>query len=216
MDRTTRKRGRPGRWALVMGLTFVVALGLALLVLWLYRSSGPSQPVPAGGMALPGLPASLSEAPTARQFYPAAAEVAQSWHPDARMAALSAHWRSERGRWPADVTWVYRFYSAATRRVAVVIVEGGRARLLQETVSPYRLVTFDEADWQVDSDAALNAWWGEGGRTFVYIHPEADVTVRLRTRSEEGDQLAWTVTGIFGDQVSRLVMDGATGEQIRD
>jgi hypothetical protein len=216
MARTTRKGEKPGRWALVIGLTFVVALGLALLILWLYRSSGPSQPAPAGGMTLPGLPASLSEAPTARQFYPAAAEVARSWQSDARVAALSAHWRSERGYRSADVTWTYRFYSPATQRVAVVIVEGGRARLLREALSPYRHVTFDEADWQVDSDAALDAWWREGGRTFIYIHPEADVTVRLRAQPGEGDRLAWTVTGILGDQVSRLVIDGATSEQIQD
>ena len=68
MARTTRKKEGRGRWALVIGLAFVVALGLALLVLWLYRSSGPSQPVPARGVALPGLPASLAEAPTARQL----------------------------------------------------------------------------------------------------------------------------------------------------
>ena len=111
---------------------------------------------------------------------------------------------------------MFRFYSPATRRVAVVIVEGGRARLLREAVSPYRHATLDEADWQVDSDAALDAWWGGGGGTFVYIHPEADVVAQLRMLPGEGDRLAWTVTGIFGDQVSRLIIDGTTGEWIQD
>ena len=148
-------------------------------------------------MTSPGLPASLLEAPTARQFYPAAAEVARSWHPDARVAALSAHWRSERGRWSADVTWMFRFYSPATRRVAVVIVEAAGLGLVE--------------------GLAARVGGGGGGRgTIVYIHPEADVVAQLRMLPGEGDRLAWTVTGIFGDQVSRLIIDGTTGEWIQD
>jgi hypothetical protein len=162
MARTAEKKGKASRWTVVVSLTFVVALAVASLVLWLSRpgrSPQPPQQVPGGEATSPGLLAHLAEAPTARQLYPAAAKVAQSWQPDARVAAVSAHWRPERGRWSADVTWTFQFYSPVTRRVAVIIVEGGRAQLLRESVAPYRLAILDEADWQVDSDAALDAWW---------------------------------------------------------
>jgi len=205
------------RWVILLGLAFVVALALALLILALFRPSERPADT-SGGLALASLPAGLAEGVTARQVYPPAAEVAQSWQPDGQLAIVTAHWRPRQGRWSAAVAWMFQFYSPATRRLAVVVVDGGRARLLRETLSPYPLRTFSTDDWQLDSLAALGAWWNAGGGTFVSLYSEVDLTAQLRVLDGdgEGERLAWAVTGIIGDQVKRLVVDGTTGEQIQD
>jgi hypothetical protein len=214
---TGMARRGAGRWAAVLGLAFVAALGLALLVLWLYRPSQRPDGVETGGWsAYADLPASLSGGPSARRAYSPAAEVARTWQPDSCPAIVSAHWRPRQGRWPTDIAWMFQFYSPATRRLAVIVVEGGRARLLQETASPYPLPTFDEADWQVDSHAALDAWWGAGGAAFLSTHSEVDLMAQLRALEGREYRLVWTIAGIAGDQVKRLVVDGTTGERVQD
>ena len=205
-----------GRWVIVLGLAFVFALVVALLILWLYEpSQQPQQPQGGGGTSY-GLPGVLAEASTGRQHYPAATELARSWQPDARVAIISAHWRTRQGQWSSDVTWTFQFYSPETRRVAVIIAERGQARLLRETVSPYVLPTFDEADWKVSSRKALDTWWRAGGAVLMSIGTEADLTAQLRVLEEEDDRLAWVVTGVVGKQVRRLVVDGRTGEQVME
>ncbi len=199
-----------------MGLTFVVALGLALLILWVYRSSQRSDGAEAGGWsAYADLPASLSGGPSALRAYSPASEIARAWQPDARPAIVSAHWRPRQGRWPTDIAWMFQFYSPATHRRAIIVVTGGRARLLRDALSPYPLPTFDETDWQVDSYAALSAWWSGGGAAFLSTHHEVDLTAQLRVLEGE-DRPVWTVSGITGGQMKILVVDGTTGEQVQD
>jgi hypothetical protein len=111
---------------------------------------------------------------------------------------------------------MFQFYSPTVRRLAVVIVDGGRARLLQETRSPYPLPTFSADDWQVDSLAALDAWWSAGGATFLSIYSEIDLTAQLRVLEGQDGRLAWTVTGIAGGQTKTLIVDGTTGERVQD
>lgn len=212
MTQTTRKRA--GRWVVLLGLTFVVALGVALLILTLYKPSQQTGEV--GEQSGVALHVSLAESVTARSAYPSAVSVAQSWQADGQLAIVSAHWRPNRGRWPTDIAWIFQFYSPSARRLAVVVVDGGRAWLLQETTSPYPVSTFGEDEWQVDSLAALNTWWHAGGATFLSIYSEIDVTAQLRVLDGESDRLAWSVTGIAGDQVRRSVVDGATGELVQD
>jgi hypothetical protein len=206
----TRKRA--SRWIVLVGLTFAAALGLALLILALYRPS--QQPLETEGRSAPALHASLAESVTAWSVYTPALAVAQSWQPDGQLAIVSAHWRARQGRWPTDVAWMFQFYSPTVRQLAVIVVEGGRARLLRETRSPYSVPTFSEEDWQVDSLAALDAWWNAGGATFLSIYSEIDVTAQLRVL-EQG-QPAWSVTGIAGDRTRKLIVDGTTGELVQD
>jgi hypothetical protein len=97
-----------------------------------------------------------------------------------------------------------------------VVVEGGRARLLREARSLYPLPVFDEADWQVDSHAALDAWWRSGGVTLMPANSEVDLTAQLRVQQGEDGRLAWTITGIIGDRVESLIVDATTGEQLED
>ena len=104
MTGATRKGA--GRWIALLGLTFVVALGVALLVLMLYRPA--QQPLEMGGGAAPvGLHVSLAESVTAQSVYLSAMDVAQSWQPDGQLAIVSARWRPRRGRVPSDVTWMF-------------------------------------------------------------------------------------------------------------
>lgn len=202
-----------GRWGVLLALTFVVALVIAWLIVTLYR---PSLPLEGGQADAGALHVDLAESVTARSAYPSAASVAQSWQSDGQLAIVSAHWRPSRGHWPTDVVWMFQFYSPSTRHLAVVVVDGARAWLLQETSSPYVVPTFSEDEWQVDSLAALDAWWNAGGATFLSIYSEIEVTAQLRVLDGESDRLAWSITGIAGGQTKKSVIDGVTGELMPD
>ena len=195
------------RWAVVVALALAVALVLTALILQ------EPQAGTAGGGAQPP-PADLVEGTSARQAFAAALEVAQGWQSDARPATVSGHWRPLRGGWSGRVVWSFQFYSPSTRRLAVVIVEGGRASLLREARTPYTVPTFDPADWRVDSPAAVESWWEAGGDRFFSLRREVDLVAQLR--AAEGGTLRWTVTGVAGDQVWTVVLDGVTGERVQE
>lgn len=198
---------RTGRWVVIVALALAVALVLVALIL---RSSGAGWET--GQVeARPGeLPGGVS----ARQAFSAAQAAAQGWQEDARPAIVSAHWRRERGRWPTAVAWTFQFYSPATQKMAVVLVEGGQARLFREDRVPYPLLTFDEGRWRVDSPAALESWWGAGGSAFAARGREMDLLAQLR--ASDGNRPVWTITGIIGDQVWSVQLDGMTGEQVQE
>ena len=190
---------------------------MALLVAWLivtfYQPSRTSQGGQPGTVALH---VSLAESVTARSAYPPAASVAQSWQPDGQLAIVSAHWRPSRGGWSSNVVWIFQFYSPGTRRLAVVVVDGARASLLQDTSSPYVVPTFSEDEWQVDSLAALDTWWNAGGATFLSVYSEIEVTAQLRVLDRENDRLAWSIMGIAADRVRTSIVDGVTGELLQE
>jgi hypothetical protein len=200
---------------------FGVALLLALLILWLFRPARRnelSQPTRETGqfeawVVSSAFPTSLTEGPAARSAYGPAADTARAWQPDAQPAIASAHWRPRQGRWPTAVVWMFQFYSPETQRLAVVAVDGGRAQLIQETLSPYPLMTFDVAAWEVDSHSVLRTWWDEGGAFFVSSHGIVELTAQLRI-SQEDDRLVWRVIGVAGDQTRQVVVDGTTGDRL--
>lgn len=195
------------RWGILLGLTFIVALGLAVLILW------PSlRPAQRGGNVLSLIP--LPQEPTARQAYQAAQEVARAWQMDARLASLSAQWRPIRGRWPAQTVWMAQFYSPAAGRMAVVVAERGRARLIQEMASPYPLPTLAEERWRVDSPQALSVWWENGGEDFLARHTEVEVTARLKPFGSGDDRPVWTITAVAGNQVHTVTLSGVDGQRI--
>ena len=184
---------REGRWLIPLVLTLVGAVVLVGLILALYRPS--REEAGEGGVVPQNLPAALAEGVTAKGAYAAATEEARSWQPDGQLAIVAAHWRTRERRWPTNVTWMFQFYSPSTRRLAVIVVDKGRARLLRESPTPYALPTIDQEQWQVDSLAALNAWWNAGGGTFVSLNPELDLTAQLRP-VQDGDRLVWSVVGV--------------------
>lgn len=196
-------KGNGRRWAALLGLAFILALGLAILTL--QPGLQPARGRIATNSAIP-----LPYEPTARQAYALAKEMARSWQPDARPAALSVHWRQIRGRWPTQNVWSVQFYSPATGRMALIAVEGGRARLLQETVTPYPLPTFAEERWQVDSSQVLEAWWSGGGGDFLTRHTGAEVSLQLRP-GPTGESPVWTLAATAENQFQMVKMDGTDG-----
>lgn len=195
-------QGNSRRWAVLLGLAFILALGLAILTV-----QPALQPAKEGGAAGSVIP--LPREPTARQAYALAKEVALSWQPDARLAALSIHWRQNRGRWPTQNVWSAQFYSPTTGRMALIVVEGGRARLLQEMVIPYPLPTFAEDRWRVDSPQALGTWWSGGGGDFLTRHTGAEVSLQLKPGPTESP--VWTLTATAENQFQTVKIDGADG-----
>lgn len=195
--------GNTGRWALVLGLAFITALGLTVLI---FRQSETTASNTAP------LPSGLGAGQTARQAYPQAKEVAEGWQPDCQPALASTQWSLQEGHWPARVVWTFQFYSPSTQRLAVVAVDESGARLLRETLSPYRTPTFTDAEWQVDSPVAVEAWWNEDGATLVSLHSESQVEVMAQLRAEEGGHPIWTVTGVTASQVRTVSVDGKTGD----
>ncbi len=194
-------RGSATRWGIVLGVAFAVALVLAMLILRQSRTS----------LATSSLPTGLAVGPTARQVYPPALETARTWQPDAQPAVFSAHWTSHHSAWPSRVTWVLQFYSPSAHQLATIAVEGERARMLRESPVPYALPAITDGNWQVDSPQALETWWNAGGATFLSSHSEVEVAATLRV--EEG-QVVWIITGITGNQVWTVTVDGMTGAEV--
>lgn len=204
------------QWGAVLGLTFVLALVLALLIVWLYR---PSEPLvlsrePGEERVAFDLPTVLAEGTSARKAYQLAAREALAWQPDARPAIVSAHWRPRQGGWSSNVVWTFQFYSASTRRLAVMVVDGSQTQLLQDVRSPYALPTFEDEDWQIDSREAVQTWWNNGGGAFHTTHSDVNLIAQLRVLEEADGRLVWRVTGVAGAQVRQVDVDGATGEQL--
>ena len=199
-------KGSGGRWGVMLGLAFIAALGLAVLILWL--SPGPS----GGNPPAPPIPLPLE--PAARQAFRAAQEAAQAWQPDALPSSLSAHWQRIRGRWPTQIVWTIHFYSPSSGRLAVFLVEVGRTRMLRETVSPYPLPTFAEDQWRVDSPQAMEAWWGSGGEDFLARHSDAEVTLQLKPASPTDSRPEWVVTAMAGQQVQVVTISGVDGQRL--
>lgn len=199
-------RGSGGRWAVLLGLAFISALGLAILILWPGPGSSGGNP--------PGLPVPLPLEPTARQAYQAAQEAARAWQSDALPSSLSAQWQRTRGRWPTQTIWMAHFYSPSSGRLAVFLVELGRTRLLQEALSPYPLPTLAEDQWKVDSPRALEVWWGNGGSDFLARHSDARVVLQLKPTSPTDDRPEWVITAVAGRQVQVVTISGVDGQRL--
>lgn len=195
---------RRGRWAVMLVLTFLAALGLSILLLWPNGGTGRSQ-APAGH------PVPLPLKPSAREAYRSALEAARAWQEDARLVSLSAHVQQVRGGWPSQCSWIVQFYSPATGRIALMAVEAGRARLLQERVSPYSLPVFHEDQWRVDSPQALEVWWVNGGADFLARHSGVEVTLRLGPASPTNAFPVWTITAVAGSQIRTFKLSAVDG-----
>jgi hypothetical protein len=204
------------RWGPVLGLTFALALALAILIVWLYRPAEPfalRRESEAGEIVFE-LPSGLAEGLSARQAYESAEAAALAWQPDARPATVSAHWRPRQGGWSSKVIWTFQFYSPSNRRLVVIVVDKGLTQLLQESLSPYALPTFDVESWRVDSQEAVQTWWNHGGGAFHTTHSDVDLVARLQAAEAGDGRPVWRVTGVAGGQVKQVDVDGVTGERL--
>ena len=185
-ERTGVMNKGPGRWVLVLVLG-VVVLGAAVGLMVYDRLIGSAATSPVAGVT--------GNQFTARRALAPAVELAGQWQEDAHLAAVSGHWPEVEGQ----VEWAFQFYSPATRRLVLIAVADGTARIVRESVSPYVVPTFTAQEWRVDSDQALQAWWDRGGKTLVARRPDVDLAMQLRVSEEAVGQPAWTVVGAIAD-----------------
>jgi len=198
-------RGSGGRWAALLGLAFIVALGIAILAIAPgMRQAGVEY---TGASSIP-----LPSEPTARRAYALAQKEAHSWQPDIHLVGLSAHWRPVRGRWPTQTVWTAQFYSPAAGQIALIVVEGGQARRIQEMLALYTPATLAEEQWQVDSPKALEIWWKHGGERFLAGRAGVEVAARLQPAGPQDPSPVWSITAVVGEQayvVTIRATDGA-------
>lgn len=200
-------KGRGSRWAVLLGLAFVLALGIAILIMTPVMRGAEN-----GYRAVSSLP--LPTEPTARQAYSLAKDVARAWQPDVRPVGLSAQWRPIRGRWPTQTVWAAQFYSPAAGQIALVLVEGGRARRLQEIPALYPPATFAEEQWRVDSPKALEIWWAHGGERFFAWRSNVEVTARLQPAGTHDPDPVWSITAVVGEQAQAVTLRATDGTVI--
>jgi hypothetical protein len=168
----------------------------------------------AGVEYMPASSISLPSEPAARQAYMLARQEARSWQPDARLMGLSAHWRPIRGRWPGQTTWTAQFYSPAAGQIALIVVEGGRARRIQETLALYPVATMAEEQWQIDSPKALGIWWEHGGERFLAGRVGVEVVARLQPAGPQDPSPLWSITATVGEQAHTITIRATDGTVI--
>jgi hypothetical protein len=194
--------GSSVRWWLLLGLGLMsLAVAGALVYGRLAGSAAPSPvPEPVGGGV------------NARQAFIPAAELAMQWQEDAGLAAVSCY-RPAVLRLGGEVEWAFQFFSPSTRRLALITVADGTARMVRESVSPYAVLTFSTEVWRVDSDQALQTWWNHRGSNLVARRPDADLAMQLRVPDEGGGQPVWTVVGLVsgGETAFTVVVNANSG-----
>jgi len=191
------------RWLLLFGLGLILLVAVGALVY--DRLAGAAALPPAAGLA--------DSRVTARQALAPAAELAGQWQEDARLAAAFGGWSAVGVRPGPQVEWAFQFFSPSARRLALITVAGGTARVVRDSASPYTVPTFSTREWRVDNDQALWTWWDHGGEDLVAQHPDADLAMQLRMADEGGEHPVWTVAGsIAGTETAVIVaVDAASG-----
>ena len=204
------REGSAARRLFLLGVGLALLAGVAVVA---YAWLDTSVAVPGS----PALPAWITGGgQTARQAYDVAGEAAAAWQGDARLAAVSGQRVSLGERQGEETQWSLLFYSPSTQRLAIIAVENGAARVMRESLSPYRMVTFAVEDWRVDSDEAQGVWWQRGGNSMVAQRPDIDLLMQLRISGERGEHPVWTVTGVVAgtDSAFSVLIDAVDGSVI--
>ncbi|HEY72458.1 MAG: hypothetical protein DRJ03_24135 [Chloroflexi bacterium] len=199
-------KGCSARGLLMLGLGLILLVVVGLL--FYGQSARSSAPRPMAGLAGFGS--------TARQSFAPAAELAAQWQADAGLASVSRHWPEAGGQLSGEGEWAFQFFSPSTSRLALVTVTGETASMTRESASPYSVPTFSAAEWQVDSDQALQAWWERGGSTLLARRPGADLVMQLRVPEGGGNRPVWTVAGFVAgtEIVISVAVDGTDGTMV--
>ena len=184
-------------------------LGLALLIAVVMLAYAGTT-----GQAGSGVGAGSTQGPSARQALDVALATAEQRMADARLVGVSRQWFEVGVPQQDPGEWTYQFYSPSTQKLLVVAVAQGEGRVVRgPSLSPYRLETFSEELWLVDSDLAWGAWWENGGDSMVTQRPDTDVLMQLRLVGEDESRLLWLVSGILGEDTSFTVwVDAVSGE----
>lgn len=200
-------------WVLLVGLLLAVAVVFGVLG---YLILQPTEPTPTAGPS-PEVTYTFDDATvTAKTVYPLAQEVARSRQPDVQLASISATWTDTNVKKVGSPTaWTFQFYSSATNKVYVVVVDQDQARLIREALAPYPSSTIPEESWPIDSGQALATWLNYGGQEFLMEHLSGARVITQLTTSPESSQPIWTVVGLAerGQAYFTLLVDAATGAQ---
>lgn len=185
---------------LVLGLLLVLIMGAFVYIRWGRPEMSLSRGLSGGGE-------------TAREALPLAYELASQWQEDARLAVVSGQRSSARMKKGDVFSWAFQFYSPAAQRMALITVTDGRARIVRDVQTLSSLATFSVAEWEVDSDEALQVWWENGGEAMVRQYPETMLAMQLRVDEELGGDLVWRVSGLVTatEETLTVVVDAASG-----
>lgn len=192
-----------------LGVSLIVTALLVVIAVNLFSPSAMPGARPAGGPTTSDSP-NPGAGYTARAAYQAAQTWAQNWAADAELVAIST--TVERSK--ALNGWTLQLYSPSQRRIAILLVTGENAQLLQEQLAPYTQSPITQAAWVQDSDVIFKHWWQERGRT-LWSRPESQtlllhlgqgetaLTWRIVVLDQQGELLEhWEVTATTGEPLA--------------
>jgi len=185
----------------IVGLIMIV---LALAVAFVLGATRPRGTTILAGVPQPG--GSLS----ARQAYEVLQTWAAGWAPDTAPVAATA---SLQKGLDSD-GWTFQVYSAATQRLAVVLVRGQEVTVVREQAALFTPQTIQLTLWQVDSTAIFNRWWEESGQALWRL-PETE-NLYLTLKARENGQVTWriNVLNARGDLLTFAEIRADTGEPV--
>lgn len=185
----------------IVGLIMIV---LALAVAFVLGATRPRGTTILTGVPQPG--GNLS----ARQAYEVLQTWAAGWAPDTAPVAATA---SLQKGLDSD-GWTFQVYSAATQRLAVVLVRGQEVTVVREQAALFTPQTIQLTLWQVDSTAIFNRWWEESGQALWRLPETGNLYLNLKAR--EDGQVTWriNVLNARGDLLTFTEIRADTGEPV--
>ena len=196
-------------WLMVV---LVAGLGLAYVLLLGYLLLGN----------LLGLKAEATGAPLSPVLEPVglwdvsgqALEAARAQAADAQLVSASIHWcaANESALRAGAGSWTFVFYSRSSGHSLDVVVNGGVARVVNQTPAWVVPSSIAEGSWQEGPGDAMLAFLACGGCAFLDQHPHAVVDVHLAGDGQGG--AAWTVVALDAGERSlfSVLVDAGSGE----
>ncbi len=149
--------------------------------------------------------------------YEQARAAAQTQARDAQLVSASTQWQavSEQAMLDGASNWSFVFYSPASGNSLDVVVNTGKAQVVNQTrvwVAPNPLA---EGAWQAGPRGALLVFLAYQGRTFLDEHPEAMVDLHLASsESDDSREAVWTLVALDPEDrsLSSLLIDAETNQ----
>lgn len=158
----------------------VGAVALALVIRGVLAESAPQRSL---------RPPAVGNGQSAKQAYATLTKWTTEWASDAAIVSCTTSYSRYDRRSDA---WQFQVYSAEGERIVAVRVQGSDVTVLRETAALFKQQTVPLADWTLDSDDAVQAWWRNGGEE-TWRRPEAEA-LHLRLGSSRTGQLTWQMT----------------------
>jgi hypothetical protein len=206
------EHSRPGlEWIALLAFLGVVALGVVVIVIALTASRSRGQ---AEAQAVPTVSLDI---PTAREAYVPAVEAIRQRDVGAELATGSGAWTPtinpaalEAGR----TGWTFYFYLPASHEMAAVVVDqGGRARIAEVDAWETPPELLDDSLWEVDSPQAVSDLLASC-QSVLDEDETAGVLLRLSAAAEHHRLIWQTQVVLSGDNqvVCEVDIDATTGQ----